>query len=1391
MLALGIGTAAAPVTARPASEHPEAAPATSIQPPPPEPQVSPQVETATAVAWQRLAPDLREPARNPTHRSILVSVLMTGEADLNGLMQRVVYSKPLNGIRWATGQVLDTHLGKLGSIPGVISVISTETYRPADGPGEDGLELGRPPRSLREIRALVRQGDKTLLLQEIAGARSRQSPHPGLALPAAPGGRVEPATIKARDIHGASAAHAKGYTGTGVVVALVDTGVDFAHPDLQDTQARIASGPYAGWPFAYNTLGGVYYALMGPAHTIGPDTYWDVFGDTWYAHTLPVTDTTCTVYTCTANLKVDFGSDAGWPWAPITLPFVWPNTSRSGQYYYTVHPDITHLDAGYNLGLGYAARPIAAPAAVIVADEAEAGVYDTVYVDVDFDGNLTDDKPMRKGDELAGADLYDAAGNPGSDGLWDISAGMLTWIADGTNPPPGVSALYEGMTVPQAGRLLSFVGDEDSHGTNCASDIAAQGVITDPERAGTISPILAGGPVLAGIAPGARIAALQNGLDLPFDSWTLAVVGFDGEPGSGDEAQIVSNSWGSSTTIHDGWDATSRLAHWLNRTVAPDTAFLVSTGNSGHGYGTVAEPDGGSLIDVGASTFYGSLSYFEPVDVDQFTWGAISPWSGRGPEVLGGISPDVVAVGAWGTGANPLNVYYGNGQAAYDAFGGTSMATPIAAGSLALVYQAFDARTGRWPTWQEARGILLNSAHDLGYDGLTQGSGNVDADRGTDIAAGRNEGYWIEPPQWVAGDYRGREYPAFPAIMYPGDTATRTFTIHNTYTDAYSIDLSDVTLQLVGEYTFTLNFPPSGPTTFLLPTWITDITPLIDTYDPDLVRAEVVFPYRVFDTDGNYSADDRWRILFYDWKDLNGDGNLWSDTNGNGQVDSTEIDIVGNVYEYNRFTYGYPASTYLEASVGRDSLSRRHDGVFFGLQRRTGSEALSLQVRIAFYGKADWDWLTLPVSSMALPAGGDTTFTATLTLPADTRPGVYQGAIQVGGSPTQTIPVVVHVAANLPNFEFGAASPDEPIGDAPADNGHLLGGFDWTWRYASGDWRLYYFDVPDGSAGPGKAMIVDTQWISTPTDVDTWIYAAAPDLYSAGDPDFFGPQGVERVGGSTNTHVGDGLFLFHTATGGPREVVGGEIRDGLGFIALHNVLYAGTQVGEPIVGRAYQVEVSPTPVVITISHATTLAPFRFGDAWVESFTSTYTLTGGIDALVYGLSQPQSWKGIDLPITTKLCDWSHAFTVTTGGLIEINARSSDIADIDLYLYGPITATSTTDTADEQIRVRMPPNGVYRICVDNWSEMAGTFDLALRVIQGGDLVVGGLPVGTISADAPVTFTVAFSKAAAFGTTWEGLLYLGPASAPTAIEIPITVHIPGYRAYLPWVMRNYRRE
>src|SRR5437763_699424 len=147
-------------------------------------------------------------------------------------------------------------------------------------------------------------------------------------------------------------------------------------------------------------------------------------------------------------------------------------------------------------------------------------------------------------------------------------------------------------------------------------------------------------------------------------------------------------------------------------------------GNGGPGYGTVTTPGGSpASITVGAATQYGETVTFEPItSTDRITWGDVQPWSNRGPSQLGQPKPDVVAVGAWGTGDVPINmVTPHDGTIAYDIWGGTSMATPVGAGITALVYQAYRARYGTWPTAETVRSLLKSSADDLNYDPFVQG----------------------------------------------------------------------------------------------------------------------------------------------------------------------------------------------------------------------------------------------------------------------------------------------------------------------------------------------------------------------------------------------------------------------------------------------------------------------------------------------------------------------------------------------------------------------------------------------------------------------------------------------------------------------------------------------
>ena len=73
----------------------------------------------------------------------------------------------------------------------------------------------------------------------------------------------------------------------------------------------------------------------------------------------------------------------------------------------------------------YGERP-----AVLVTDPNTAGVYDTVYVDLDDDHSFVDEKPVTKDSPASYRDMN-------GDGLTDLSGGLLYYISDGATRIPG------------------------------------------------------------------------------------------------------------------------------------------------------------------------------------------------------------------------------------------------------------------------------------------------------------------------------------------------------------------------------------------------------------------------------------------------------------------------------------------------------------------------------------------------------------------------------------------------------------------------------------------------------------------------------------------------------------------------------------------------------------------------------------------------------------------------------------------------------------------------------------------------------------------------------------------------------------------------------------------
>ena len=104
---------------------------------------------------------------------------------------------------------------------------------------------------------------------------------------------------------------------------------------------------------------------------------------------------------------------------------------------------------------------------------------------------------------------------------------------------------------------------------------------------------------------------------------------------------------------------------------------------------------------------------------------------------------------------------------------------------------------------------------------------------------------------------------------------------------------------------------------------------------------------------------------------------------------------------------------------------------------------------------------------------------------------------------------------------------------------------------------------------------------------------------------------------------------------------------------------------------------------------------------------------------------------------------------------------------------IVASSAGATANETVNLVNPPDGDYQIWVHGFGVTGTpTFPLNVDAVQGNDLTVSGLPSGRSPAGTPVTLHVDYNKAMTPGQSYNGELLLGPASAPSALSVPIKI-------------------
>lgn len=1144
--------------------------------------------------------------------------------------------------------------------------------------------------------------------------------------------------------HGSAAAWANGFTGSGVKVAVADDGMDFGHPDLQGTQAYNTSGDYWSWPMAFDPFSTYLYALD---QTLG------------------------TNYTASAGWFVSTVATTTGSWQGVN--YTMPGTSLSGVYH------IGKLKDANLRALWFGDYPT-----LIVADENTAGVYDTVYVDLNFDANFTNDKKLTRSDPISYLDFVDAAGNPGTDGVADISGGMLYWISDGTHHPPMADVEFDsrGWTPPRSGDLVCMMGAYDyysDHGTLCGSNVVGQGVIDGASIYGDYpsfkpSNTWTTGGVVQGAGKRAGLVAISD-VYQNFEASTLMAYDFvtfgnDGRPNTGDEIQVISNSYGDSATDNDEWDYPSRYVSMLNKYYAPTTTFLFSTGNGGPGYGTNAPPSPSTGVGVGASTQMGADGGWDSIDtLGQVTYGDVIPFSNRGPSAMGHEGPAIVADGAYASGAMVLSLANGNGWTAWDIWGGTSRSCPVAAGNMTLIYQAFRSKNGRWPTYAEARDLMASGATDLNYDTLVQGSGSVNADRSTRLAGGLDGGGVLAAPSaWSPGSFRGLKAEAFQQVLHPGEFDSGTLKVTNPSANTVSVGVSDSWMQRTQTVTMSVTLDPAQESAydFNRPDKLVDLTSMVPG-GADLMVVRATIPFSEFDPDSDYVAENRIRLLTYDWTDRNVDAALWNDTNNNGAVNAGEIEPN----EYMRFTYSNATGTSLENRVQRP-LDRMHDGVFLGVQHqlRTGAP-VHVEVEVSFWSRADMPWLGAGATSFSLAPGASRSLPTFVAVPADAPLGTYEGEFRLtsDGTTTTVVPVIMTVAGDSSEISFGGANPYEQL----QDTGKVFGFTDWAWRAEAGDWRFFSTDVPETTpVTPGTLWLAHTTWSGLPTDLDTLLYGPVRSAFNA--PAFTGPYDLGLKGGSPNTNASAGVWRFNTATGSTEDWVTGKLDRGLNTLMIHNVLYNGAPQGVGFSGQTGRMAVQPGSADLV----DTLQSHSLGFGVMTSMA-----LAGFQADAYGLTHP--WSSADATVAHHAY-WDREFDMAHAGYIESWTLNGD-SDIDLFLQRwngaswVTLAVSEGSTGDEYVRLVRPTDGHYRMRVYGWSVPSGTttFTAGLTVPQGNDITLSGVPAGPVAADTTITMNASFTKDRIpldqRDGSFVGVVFCGPSGAGSAVEVPISMRYP----------------
>ncbi len=793
-------------------------------------------------------------------------------------------------------------------------------------------------------------------------------------------------------------------TGEGVVVGVVDTGLDFSNPELGlETMARDENGiPLTivmDEHFVFTNVIAVrdnegYLNTSGAVYLVYDTLYSSIFGAPviWYDY-FPVDYYIGNITSASGVYK--FGVARVWfvDWVTmyyiaIDVPVVLVDTESPGVYDTAIFDLST---AFYELS--------------ILMIQLEQQVLGEIYWrEPDpswYDYSFADEPIVKWGSEIIARDFD-------NDSIADFALGSLSGyyldsfgLANSTivyeyGVPseiiPGTPGVYIGLD--PGGDYLAIYTDWYGHGTEVATCIAARGRLNYPLYSEE-------GEKLYGVAPSSKLASGTGflvgdlvppemwlaGYEFYYDPSLEALIPY---PAGIHRSDIISNSW-----------AYVRVAKWahqfpgvdyfsllfdeivmVNMLIGNNVTIVFAAGNEGPGYSSLSTPGTGFfLIEVGGSTLfeYYQIYGYQPGYADD-----IIPFSSRGPTGLGYPRPDVVNIGGfeW-AGTRTIE---GRGYGAWlDLFGGTSQATPLTSGSLALAIQAFRLKYNYTPSPIELKVLVKSGAKDIGYPGLAQGSGRVDAY--SMVKAIMEDGFKAYIPEGIRRAFIEnylRIYgepdtyllanllvdTAYYTVLTPGSMENFSLVVEGygdvefeatEYVRVYDYTLFD------GVYDFTTQW-------FVVPKHLLQG---IDHIEVVVAYQNTSLPYPYF-TVLPYSEGYMIRVDAFDWIDYSGDGVIDPATeiyrlNTEARISTEALLPIGDVQD----------------RVSGQLVVRLRPNTEFNY---TGVPPVKAKIVIRAYKEVESDLVILPESVFV---NGSTVVTGIVSIPEDIVPGVIDVKIKV------------------------------------------------------------------------------------------------------------------------------------------------------------------------------------------------------------------------------------------------------------------------------------------------------------------------------------------------------------------------------------------------------------